>query len=144
MTASRSDDPRGAARRPSDQRPPERRSSERLDPSFVRRLEDDALWHERQNRPVRVRPPAREKRSRLLAIVAFVLIAIVVIVIGVTAGGGDSGSPGGGQSSPFSLLPLPSGPVTTTTAPDTSAAFDLVEGTSPPLTTVPVAELVRR
>lgn len=91
-----------------------RRSSERLDPSFLRRLEDDSLWQaSREGRPQRARPPRREKRSRLVAIIALVAVALIFLIIGITVGTSDSGSPGG-QSSPFRLLPLPSTVVTST------------------------------
>jgi ferric-dicitrate binding protein FerR (iron transport regulator) len=89
-----------------------RRSSERLDPSFLRKLEDDSLWQtSTDGRPQRARPPRREKRSRLVAIIALVAVALVFLIIGLTVGTSDSGSPGG-KSSPFRLLPLPSTAVT--------------------------------
>ena len=118
------------------------RSSDRLDPKFIRGLVDDEAWHERGNRPVRSRPPRKEQRSRLVAIIAFVVVAVLIIVIGVTAGGGDSGSPAGGQSTPFSILPLPGGPVTSTTETGTSSVFDGPSDMSTPLTTVPVAAVL--
>ncbi len=101
MPASRSnEDPRAV-----------RRSSDRLDPSFLRKLEDDSLWEtNRGARPQRARPQRREKRSRLLAIIVLVAAALVFLIVGLTVGAGD-GSPGG-QSSPFKLLPLPSTVVT--------------------------------
>lgn len=111
MPAPRSDDDPKAVRR----------SSERLDPSFLKRLEDDSLWEtDREARPQRARPPRREKRSRLVAIIALVAAALIFLIVGLTMGAGD-GNPGG-QSSPFRLLPLPSTVVTSTG----SAAFVLL------------------
>lgn len=90
-----------------------RRSSDRLDPSFVRRLEDDSLWQaSREGRPQRARPPRKEKRSRLVAIIALVAAALIFLIIALTIDTGDGSS--GGQSAPFKLLPLPGNVVTTT------------------------------
>ena len=92
------------------------RSAERPDPSFLRSLEDDSLWDvDERARPVRSRPPRREKRSRLLAVVALVAVALIILVAGLTAGSGDTGK--GGQAAPFSLLPLSNSVVTSTSTP---------------------------
>ena len=107
------------------------------DPDFIKRLEDDSLWHERtrmerradryalsgRGKPERARPtetgrkpgkrPAR--RSRLLAIVILLIAAVLVLVIGLETT--DSGSSAGtGPSTPFSILPLQNS-LTTTSSP---------------------------
>ena len=91
-----------------------RRSSDRVDPSFLKRLEDDDLWQtSRQGRPQRSRPPRKEKRSRLAAIIVLVAVAVIILIFGLTAGSDGPGA-SGGQTSPFRLLPITNDVVTST------------------------------
>lgn len=50
--------------------------------------------------------PRRERRSRLLAVVVLVVLAVVLLVVGLTGRSSDSGETGGGETTPFSVLPL--------------------------------------
>jgi hypothetical protein len=80
----------------------------------MRRLEDDDLWQaDSQGRPQRARPPRKEKRSRLVAVAVLVAVALVILIFGLTAGSDGSGF-SGGQTSPFSLLPITNDVVTST------------------------------
>jgi len=101
-----------------DIQPGRRRPSRELDPAFVKRLEDDSLWRgDRQTRPARSPRPAKERRSRLLAIIVLVLVVLAIVFTGVGVGSGSSGSSGGGDSSQFKILPLPGDSSPGTTEP---------------------------
>lgn len=56
--------------------------------------------------------PRTGTRSRLLAVVALVAVALVILVTGLAI---SSGSPSGSEAIPFELLPFPQDAVTSTT-----------------------------
>ena len=133
------DDTEGQRRRPSD----------RPDPSFFKRLEDDSLWARDDRSPTerrsdRYKDPGgrRASLSRRTAIVVLVLAAALVVVIGLEA---DhlGGSAGAGPSVPFTVLPLENNATTSTEAATTTSATPspTTTATSTTATTVPVAGL---
>jgi hypothetical protein len=143
-------------------------SSYRPDPAFIERLEDDSLWQEDASRPIRRtdryanrrtdrhasrgrrtgesdrggRPGSSRPlpRSRRMAVIVFVVVAVVLLVAGLALND-SSGSSG---TTPFSLLPLDSSGVTATSAASETSVTVPVSTepvgsttTSPPTTTTP-------
>lgn len=81
------------------------------------------------NSRVRRSHPRKERRSRLFAVIVLIVVAVVLLVVGLTGRSSESGGTEGGQTTPFSVLPL---------TPQTGS------GTSDPTTTTgPVSQSQR-
>jgi len=119
------------------------RPSDRLDPDFLKRLEEDSRWSYeppvRNGRRVdeRRRSGGRshsrtERRSRLVALLVLITLLVVIVVVSLRAGG--SAESAGGQSVPFSLLPIDGSAIASTTIPESSTTT--TETTSTTTTTL--------
>ena len=139
------------------------------DPSFIKRLEDDALWSTdhpgesarratregmRASRAVAARQQRQDRRKarrlRWIAAGVFVVAALLIAFVGLEVRASEYGS-SDGKTTPFSILPLDSIRVTTTTEPPTPSTTTTVPPATtsttipaPTSTTTPVAVVTLR
>lgn len=121
------------------------RPSRRPDPSFLDRLADDTKWQEyetsgsgrrvdrqrqggaRHGAGGRPGISRREGRRRLPALIVLVVAVAVVAVVGLEAGTSESPATSG-ESSPFHMLPLDTGAVTSTVSTEPSSTETSSDG----------------
>ena len=139
------------------------RSADGPDPSFIKRLEDDALWSSKPDGEA-VRRTSRERtrassrsaaarqqrhdrrnarRTRWIAAAGLVVVAVVIALVGVELKASEYGS-SGGKATPFSILPIDNIRVTTTTDIPTTTSAPVTTSTSTTSTTTPVAVVIFR